>query len=202
MPSKTVSERVGSGVTAHTRRRRTFDLTKPLSKEEIAELRQYFETLQPRDPIEVARRLAERTLAAINGGDSSPDDFKPYVGMGWYSSEIVTRCDWLEKAKKRGEASERLVELGYEIGVLITEARLKAAWDADVEAALATEEQRRRGGGHNRKRPEAVYVACYEKFREAGLNITDATDEAARELGVSSGTIRRARAGKGASASG
>lgn len=199
MPSKITTERLGSGMTAHTRRSTRYDFTQPLTKEEGAELRQRFASVKPRDVIEDARGLAERTLAAIKGGNTDPDDFEPYAGMGWYSLEIVERCNWLVKAKERGDDSSRLTELGYEIGVLVTEARMKAAWDQDVQAALTTEEQRQRGGGSNRKHTAAAYLACHRAFRADGLNKTDADDQAAKKLDVSSGTIRNARKGAGAS---
>lgn len=199
MPSKIITEQLGSGMTAHTRRRIRYDFTQPLTKEEGAELRQWFASIKPRDVIEQARGLAERTIAAIEGGNTDPDDFKPYAGMGWYSQEIIMRCDWLVKAKERGDDSNRLIELGYEIGVLMTEARMKAAWDQDVQAALTTEEQRKRGGGLNRKHSAAAYLDCYRQFRTDGLNKTDATDQAAKKLGVSPTTIRNARKEAGAS---
>lgn len=199
MPSKIITEQLGSGMTAHTRRRKRYDFTQPVTKEEAAEIRHFFESFRPRDPIQEARGLAERTLAAIEAGDTDKDDFKPYAGMGWYSREIIKRCNWLVKAKERGDDPGRFTELGYEIGVLITEARMKAAWDEDVQTALTTEEQRKRGGGSNRKHPAATYLDCYRQFRADGLNKTDATDQAAKKLGVSPATIRNARKEAGAS---
>lgn len=186
-------------MTAHTKRRKKYDFTQPLTKEEATEIRHFFETFRPRDPIEETRKLAERTLAAIEAGETDPDDFKPYAGMGWYSQEIIKRCDWLTKAKERGTEPDRIIELGYEIGVLITEARMKAAWDREVEAALTTEEQRKRGGGSNRKHSVDAYLQCYRAFRDLGLNKTDATDQAAKKLGVASATIRNARKEAGTS---
>lgn len=199
MPSKIITEHLGSGMTAHTRRRTRYDFAEPLTKLEGAEIRQWFANIKPRDVIEEARGLAERTLAAIDGGNTDVDDFKPYSGMGWYSREIIERYECLLKAKERGDDSDQLTKLGYEIGVLITEARMKAAWDQDVKAALATEEQRKRGGGLNRKHSVASYLGCYRAFRAEGLNKTDATDQAAKHLGVSSATIRNARKEAGAS---
>lgn len=186
-------------MTAYTRRRVIYDLTKPLDSQDAEALRNWFANVKPRNIVTQARGLAERTLDAIKGGNSTPDDFKPYAGMGWYSREILKRCDWLEKAKHRGDDCDRIAELGFEIGMLITEARLKSAWDQDVELAIATEEGRKRGGGHNRKHSVELYVSRYLEFREFGLNKTDATIEAAKVLEVSPATIRNARKEAGAS---
>lgn len=82
MPSRIKSTKVGSGITAHTSRRTEYDLTRPLKSEEIGEIKEWFAGLKPRDPIEEASSLALRTLEAIEGGDVSPGDFKPYEGMG------------------------------------------------------------------------------------------------------------------------
>ena len=199
MPKRIHTQRLGSGTTAHTRRTVSCDLTSPLSKEDAHELANWFAKAKRRDAISEAKGIAERTIEAINGGVSDPDDFAPYAGMGWYSKEILKRCSWLTKATERGDDASRLVELGYEIGALITEARMKAAWDHDVQEALTTEGQRKSGGGHNRKHPASKYVECYESFRASGNNKTDATALAAEKLSVSPATIRTARKEVGAS---
>lgn len=194
MPSRVISKRVGSGMTAHTDRRTEYDWTQPLTKEEAAEVSSFFANVRPYDPIGRVRGLAERTLQAIADGLSDPHDFEPRVGMGWYSREIIKHCNWIEKARARGDDPSRFVELGYEIGSLITEALLKKAWDQDVEAAQKAEEAHKRGGENaRRKHPDSRYLERYRHFRAQGLGKSDATDQAAQELGVSKGTIRNAR---------
>lgn len=150
MPSKIKSELVGSGMTAHTRRRKTYDMTQPLTAEEGEEMRNFFRNVGKHDPIAKAKGLAERTLAAIASGDTDPDDFKERAGMGWYSQAIVDRCARLEQENEQGNG-ERAQRLAFEIGVLVTEAQFKAAWDADVAAALKNSEARERVNDQNRK---------------------------------------------------
>ena len=184
MPSKLTSEGIGSGMTAHTRRSTRYDFTQPLAKEEVAEIKQWFASSKPRDVIEEARGLAERTLAAIEGGNTGPEDFKPYAGVGWYSREIIKRCDWLVEANRkcdaRGGNFKRLTDLGYEIGVLITEARMKAAWDQDVQKAIDHEITRSRVNRTNRKADPEWRAQKVDEIRaETGWGVTNASREAA-----------------------
>lgn len=141
MPSKITSEKVGSGMTAHTRRRHHFDMTQPLTAAEAEDFDKCLTSIKPYDPIGRARGLAERTLKAIEDGLSDPEDFEPHHGMGWYSREIIKHCNWLEKAKERGDHDQR-EELGYEIGRLLTEATMTRVWGEP--AALGAEELDRR----------------------------------------------------------
>lgn len=148
VPSKIKSELVGSGMTAHTRRRKTYDMTQPLTAEEGEEMRNFFRGVGKHDPIAKAKGLAERTLAAIAAGDTDPEDFKERAGMGWYSQAIIDRCTWLDQENEQGN-NERAQRLAFEIGVLVTEAQFKAAWDADVETAVKNSQTRERVNAQN-----------------------------------------------------
>ena len=169
-------------MTAHNKRHKRYDLTQPLTNDEAQEIKQWFAHIKPRDMIEEAYGLAARTLAAINDDGAEPDDFKPYAGMGWYSDEIVKRYNWLAKAKERNEQNQ-VIELAYEIGVLITEARLKSAWDNDVEYALVTDEQRKQGGEITRKASDAERRAIVEEIlAERAQGVRDACRTAAKRF--------------------
>lgn len=162
-------------MTARTTKQTRYDLTQPLAPEEVNELRQWFAGIKPRNRIAEARGLAERTLKAIEDGNSDPHDFEPYSGMGWYSLEIVKRADWLNHPQDE----YRKLELAYEIGVLVTEAQLKAAWDADVEKASHNAEVRDRVNRANSKAdPEWRAQIVSEIMAKEGLGVTNACREA------------------------
>ena len=126
MPSKIISEGRGSGITEHTRRR--------IITREANDLLEFFANVKQHDPIQKAKGLALRTMAAIEAGNTDADDFEPFAGMGWYSEEILKRCTWLEKAIERGDDSKHLVALGFEIGALTSEAILKKHADPNYKA--------------------------------------------------------------------
>lgn len=175
MPSKIVNEPVGSGMTAHVRRRTQYDFTRPLTKNEAQELKGWFERFEAIDPIARARGLAERTLAAIEQGDTDADDFKPHVGMGWYSREILKRCDWLVRSQDRGDEPNRPLELAYEIGALVTEAQLVRAWNRDVEKSIGLRSTRELVNQGNRKADPEWRAKMVEAITaERGRGVTDA----------------------------
>ena len=189
MPSKIKSELVGSGMTAHTRRRKTYDMTQPLTADEGEEMRNFFRNVGKHDPIEKAKGLAERTLAAIAAGDTDPDDFKERAGMGWYSQAIIDRCAWLDQENEQGN-NERAQRLAFEIGVLVTEAQFKAAWDADVAAAVKNAQARELVNQQNRKAsPGQRKAIVAEIMIERGCSATEASKIAAlrhRHMGTPS----------------
>ncbi len=204
MPSKIVSESRGSGMTRHTRTQRIFDMTQPLTESEASEFGKGFMAMgasaAPWRWLEHEIGVAERTIRAIEDGapgSDDPDIFKPHAGPGWYSREILARAKWIENAKASGQW-ELVARFSYEVGQLAVTIRLKNAWDDDVEIGVAADIARKRGGAATRKGSDAERLACYRRYRAQGLNKSDATDQAAQELGVSPATIRNARKGAAA----
>lgn len=194
MVSKVTTKRLGSGITAHTQRRTTYDMTQPLTKDELAEIRGWFANIKRRDGIGDARGLAERTIADIEAGDADPDDFEPYEGMGWYSREIIERCDRLDRAKERDEDSDRVAQLGYEIGALITEARIVWAWNDAARTGAKSLDGAAEGGRVRAAEKASKHAAILEDYTERLSRTREksaAKRETARQFGITSRHLNR-----------
>jgi hypothetical protein len=148
-------------MTRHTRTRRIFDLTGPLSDTEASALSEVFKAIG-----NAARAwgwfdhevgVAERTVRAIEEGASGSDDpdiFKPHTGAGWYSQEILARAKWIENAKEAGNW-ELVARFSFELGQLASTIRLKNAHDDNVKAGLRHRSSRESANAENRLASDA-----------------------------------------------
>lgn len=186
MSSKIISEARGSGITRHTRTRRIFDTTQPLSESEGAALLKGFEAIGTASRAwgwferEVA--IAERTIRAIEQGapgSDRPDLFEPYVGPGWYSQEILARANWIESAKKAGNW-ELLARFSFELGQLTTQIGFKNAFDDDVNAGARHRASRESANAENRLASHSERKAIVSSIMaERGRGVRDACAAAA-----------------------
>jgi hypothetical protein len=193
MPKRDYTKRLGRGITERTSQRTEYDLTQPLSKDETAELINAFASMRPTSRIDKARRLAEATLLSIEQGNTSPDDFEPHIGLGWYSQEIIKRCDWILKAKDRGDDASRIAELGFEIGELLTEGSINFEWGNDAVRGRKVGEAAKAGGDSRAAMNMARDNAIRHEFAAKCERMDPATakNAIARQEGLNVRTVRR-----------
>ena len=161
-----------------------------------------------KDPWDAHRRCVEwatRELAAELSDKPEGYRFKARVETGWYLDRLVMLGRCVEYQIERAEPSWIAHEAAL-FGETWAELQLKLAREELYLIGKKAVEDRAAGGAATRKqdssgRPisDAARVAVYRRYRDMGLNRTDATDQAAKELGLSVASIRKARKGADAS---
>lgn len=115
-----------------------------------------------------------------------------------FASRMLGDVVWLRRARDKGE-HDRVAQMAFYLGVKRAELRIKTEHEAMWQRGVDDKQVRVRGGEETRKGSDAERLTCYRRYRDQGLNKSDATDQAAQELGVSPATIRNARKGVAAS---
>jgi hypothetical protein len=115
-----------------------------------------------------------------------------------FASRILGDVVWLRRARQDGR-HDRVAQYAYYLGAkrarLLIKSEHETMWARGVDEKMS----RARGGAATRKGSEAERLACYRRYRDQGLSKTYATDQAAKELGISPASVRAARKGAGAS---
>ena len=138
--SRTVTKTVGSGLTRHSKRHMVFD--GPASTDDVERLSQALRTAAEQNVpwawLEREKEIAERTLAAIEAGETGGDGdriFEPWHGAGWFCRAILESAKRIESALAQGNV-ECVARISAELGELATTIRMKVAWDADLETGV------------------------------------------------------------------
>jgi hypothetical protein len=145
--------------------------------------------------LEREARLAQNTLDAIEQGETGEDGeniFRPHHGAGWYSKEILGRIKSIERARDENQLHELALN-SFNMAVLLTELRMKIAWEHDVDAALNTEEGRSRGGSNSCKVHPEFQLSTWKAFFAQTGKRKESDRLAAERLGIAESTIRRTR---------
>jgi hypothetical protein len=174
-------------MTRHSRSRRVFDMTQPLTEAEAVEFEKAFAAISERAlPWRWLQReiaIAEHTIREIERGapgSDDPDIFKPHAGAGWYSKEILTRAKWIENAKASANW-ELVARFSFELGQLAVTILLKNAWDDDIEAAVAIQNARDDAVAATRKWGRDDRIAAIQAVLDEGkLGVTTAFKVAAK----------------------
>lgn len=184
--------------TAFTRRKSTHDVAE--TAEEFLEVfRQMNDWAEDpwashRGDVEAARVA----LAAEVKRNPPKHKFKAREEAGWYLQRLVMLGALVQNHIDQGEPSWAAHEAAL-FGETFCELQMKLAREELFLLGKRTLDERVAGGAATRKGSDAARLACYRRFRSEGLNKSDATDQAARQLGVSPATIRNARKRAGAS---
>jgi hypothetical protein len=122
-----------------------------------------------------------------------------------FAARMLGDVVWLKRARERGDHERAALFAGY-LKAKEVERRMKREREPMWQKGVDHVDARSRGGAETRKRDaqdrpisDAARVECYRRFRSMGLNKSDATDQAAQELGLSPASIRNARKAAGAS---
>lgn len=126
---------VGTGITAHFKRRLVFSGAGEPGDATIAT--EAFRTAAtvnaPWAWMEREKDIAARTLAAIEAGEHGEDGdriFEPHDGSGWYSQEIIKCVRRIETARDKGDL-ESACRASAALSELTTTIRLKRSSDFD-----------------------------------------------------------------------
>lgn len=147
-----------------------------------------------RDCVEAAREA----LALEVSRKPAKYRFKPREETGWYLERLVMLGRLVQGHIDNGEPSWAAHEAAL-FGDTFSERQMKLAREELFLLGKKTLGERVAGGAATRRGSDAERLACYRRSRSEGLNKSDATDQAAQQLGVSPATIRNARKGAGAS---
>lgn len=122
-----------------------------------------------------------------------------------FAARMLSDIVWLKRAQSKGDHDRASLFAGY-LKAKEVERRIKREREPMWQRGVDDKRSRVDGGAATRKRDsrgqpisDECRLASYRRFRAMGLNKTDATDQAAKELGLSPASIRAARKEAGTS---
>jgi len=129
MPKRNEVREKGSGITRHRQSVTVFDMTKPLTEEEVEDFGSRLKaTVRPLWDNERTISEMQEALADLKKGLPAEHDdcqFRPHEDLGWYYSRLIRLDEWVHRDIKKGDAALAAYNAA-EFGCLLQNYRLSS----------------------------------------------------------------------------